>query len=155
MKILYVIAVLLIVAGLVCSLGVIGRVEHEDRLLKAGELSDVEVTSTAELLRQLGVAISLVVLGGVLILVRKLLPANLFKYSADADLAFDTILGDRDCVELSEDEFVGDFVINETPYSLYRVAEDTYVITDASDNAIQYWKGTRIELTELEAKYDQ
>lgn len=46
------------------AIGIIGRVEHEDRQYKSGEIVQEQMTTTEDLFKQIGVCAGVAVLGG-------------------------------------------------------------------------------------------
>ena len=139
--------------GFVFSLYIVARMETEDRLLAVGEITKEELTSGLELVKLIGFAVGLFILGGLLYFFGSFPVYNklMSKYESGP---LDQLLSLSEHVALADVDYVGDFEIEAYQYSLYRTADDIYVIVDADDYNIQYWKGNMHELKMLEAKYD-
>lgn len=154
MKFLKVVAIVLISLGLLSALGIVGRIETEDRMLKSGEIDEADLLSDSTIMTIMGVSISMLALGGII----QLVIASRVNWAAYADKydepAFDTILSASEQIQLVDDDFVGEFELLGVEYALHRTESDTYVITDVDNYNIQYWKGNIHELKALEAKYD-
>ena len=152
-KVLVVTGFLLILCGFIFSLYVVSRMETEDRLLEAGEIVEDELTSGAELAQLIGVSVGLFALGGLAYFFGNLPVYD--KLMCDyAQGPLDQILSASERVSLIDTDYIGDFEIESTSYSLHRTQSDIYVITDSDNYDIQYWKGNIHELKVLEAQYD-
>lgn len=64
MKILKYVGVIIVIAAFVAALGIIGRVETEDRQYRSGEIEQEEMTGAEDLVMQIVICGGIAVVGG-------------------------------------------------------------------------------------------
>ncbi len=66
MKAIKIIGVILVIIAFVCGLGIVGRVETEERQYRNGEIISEEMTTDGDLIKSIAICVGAAALGGIM-----------------------------------------------------------------------------------------
>lgn len=66
MKAIKIIGVIIVIIAFVCGLGIVGRVETEDKQYRNGEITSEIMTTDEDLIKQIAICVGAAALGGVM-----------------------------------------------------------------------------------------